>query len=132
MKPSDHFANLLRGESRHCQNVNAAALLQEVAAWLDGGTIFNGERRVDVELWEHADRLCGGNPNVTVKTCEYCGGQIVSIREPVGNVGPKPATELSAMSVTGITPEASSMATSFMFEVISSAGAPGSQTTQWY
>jgi hypothetical protein len=56
MKPSDHFASLLRAESRHCHNVNAAALLQEVAAWLDGGTIFDGERQ---ELWEHADRLCG-------------------------------------------------------------------------
>ena len=52
--------------------------------------------------------------------------------EPAGEPGPKPGGELSATSETGITPEASSMATSFMFEVISSAGAPGSQTTQWY
>ena len=63
MKPSDMFSKMFRDESRFCQNVNAAALLQEVAAWLDGGTIFDGERQ---ELWEHADRLCGAKYKLTL------------------------------------------------------------------
>jgi hypothetical protein len=77
MKPSEQFANLLRGESTHCHNANASALLQEVAAWLDGGTIFDGERQ---ELWEHADRLCGVD-GVKAERCPKCNGLILSINE---------------------------------------------------
>jgi hypothetical protein len=65
---------MLRDESRHCQNANAAALLQEVAAWLEGGTIFDGER---TELWEHADRLCGSS------RCPTCGGLRVMRDDPL-------------------------------------------------
>jgi hypothetical protein len=45
----------LRAESRHCHTANGAAMLQAVAAWMEGRDIFDPP----AELWEHADRLCG-------------------------------------------------------------------------
>ncbi len=62
-KPSDLFARLLRAESRHCQTANGAAILQEVAAWLNGQTIFE-ERH---ELWETVDRLADGAETEAVR-----------------------------------------------------------------
>ena len=76
-KPSDLFTQMIRAESSHCQTTAGASMLQAVAAWLEGRDIFDPH----AELWEHADRLCGGDPNVAVKTCETCGGAIVSISE---------------------------------------------------
>lgn len=55
-KPSGLFTKQLRDESRFCQTANGAAILQAVAAWMEGRDIFDPP----AELWEHADRLCGG------------------------------------------------------------------------
>ena len=62
-KPSDHFAKLLRAESRLCQTANGAAILQEVAAWLNGETVFE-ERH---ELWETVDMLADGQATEAVR-----------------------------------------------------------------
>jgi hypothetical protein len=77
------IADGLRTISRKNQTANGAALLQAVAAWLEGTDIFSPP----AELWEHADRLCGGNPNVAVKTCPICGGRIVCINDLYGLCG---------------------------------------------
>jgi hypothetical protein len=69
------IADSLRVNSRKCQTANGAALLQKVADWLDGGDPMNTvEWR---QLWEHADRLCGGVKGVKVERCKECGGAIL-------------------------------------------------------
>ena len=78
------IAGWLRQESRHCKNVNAAALLQEVAAWFIGETVFDEK----AELWEHADRLCGEPQEVhelrSVPDALPWGVEMVGVSEMAG------------------------------------------------
>ena len=61
------LAKALRAMSQKSQTTNGAAMLQAVAAWLEGRDIFSPP----AELWEHADRLCGMSQGAK---CEKCGG----------------------------------------------------------
>ena len=78
------ISHKLRQESRRCKNVNAAALLQEVAAWLAGETVFDEK----LKLWEHADRLCGEPQEVhelrTVPDALPWGVELVGVSEMAG------------------------------------------------
>ena len=90
MSNSDLFSQRLRDQARLCRNANAAALLQEVAAWMFCKTIFDEPQ----ELWEHADRLCGGD-GVKSSRCPQCGGVVFRLDDTLCECGPFAAATIT-------------------------------------
>lgn len=95
------IARELKLMSCNNETANGAAILQAVAAWLIGKDVFDPP----AELWEHADRLCGG----ISRTCEKCGGLRIGMDEPLcccgqTTVAGSVCSILDGVTVSAITP----------------------------